>query len=185
MMARVRRGWAGPMGLSLILACTGCSYFRDRGRDARDIADIGITVSEKPGVGAYFGFCTLTTAGFAHVDGTLLGNVGRRYAGAIPMRYHNAGLLVWGEERMGYDGDYKPDDADTPRLYRTGPLGLATGPEPEVWKDVSCPKFVHVGFVGFSFTCRVQELLDFVLGWTTLDLMADDVADAPVEKPAK
>jgi len=37
-----------PLVLALALAAQGCTYLGDRLRDAAQMADIGITVSEKP-----------------------------------------------------------------------------------------------------------------------------------------
>ena len=38
--------------LSAMCLSTGCSYLRNRGSDAADIFDAGITVSKKPGFSA-------------------------------------------------------------------------------------------------------------------------------------
>jgi hypothetical protein len=42
---------------------------------------------------------------------------------------------------------------------------------------VSCPKLLHLGWVGVELNCRFVELADFLLGWAGVDFMEDDVAE--------
>ncbi|MHC4788994.1 MAG: hypothetical protein ACYS8K_07295, partial [Planctomycetota bacterium] len=61
--------------------------------------------------------------------------------------------------------------------YRVGVLGLLHGPGPGVRDAVSCPKLLHLGWVGVELNCRFVELADFLLGWAGVDFMEDDVAE--------
>ena len=38
----------------------------------------------------------------------------------------------------------------------------------------NCPKMLHLGWVGLTLNCKFTELTDFLLGWTTLDILSDD-----------
>jgi hypothetical protein len=39
---------------------------------------------------------------------------------------------------------------------------------------ISCPHYLHLGWVGVVATPRYLQMLDFVAGWTTLDVGGDD-----------
>jgi hypothetical protein len=53
----------------LILAGSGRAYMHNRGNDAAQIFDVGVTVSVKPGFSLYAGSLNILTLGFSHVDG--------------------------------------------------------------------------------------------------------------------
>ncbi len=159
----------------LVLSSGGCaSYWASRGNDALDIFDVGVTVSRDPQFSLYAGFLNVAALGYSRMDGTLLG-IGGRHAGAVATRQNAAGLLVWGEERLGYE-DFDREDPESPESWRVGPVGLATGPAPPNGQTVNCPKLLHLGWVGLTLNCRFGELADFLLGWATLDIMGDDAA---------
>jgi len=73
------------LGVALMMASGGCAYLKDRGNDAMDMFDIGITFSKQPRFGVYAGFQSLLGAGYAHVDGKMLG-LGQRNVGWLDMR---------------------------------------------------------------------------------------------------
>jgi len=109
------------------------------------------------------------------VDGWLIG-LGRRHVGIMQTRSRGAGLLLWGQERWGYEDDYNPSDPSSPAFWRVGAIGLSEGPPPD-WRNVFvCPKMIHFGWVGFTLNCKLGEMADFLLGWTTIDIMKDDTA---------
>ena len=172
-MKRISRRLALMIALPLIVAAlTGCAYLKNRGNDALDILDVGITFSEEPHVGVYAGFESLLSVGYADVEGKIFG-IGNRQAGWMDMKYKAAGALLEGHEEWGY-GDYKNDPAR--RQKQGAGLGLLYDEVPRtVPKFLNCPKFVHLLFIGVDVNCKIGEVLDFVLGWTTLDIGCDDV----------
>ena len=172
---RVRRAAlliAGIVMLTAMFFSTGCSYMENRGNDALDFLDLGITVSKKPGFSLYVGLVNVVTLGYSNVDGTLLGTGGRD-VGALPMRHNAGGVLLWGYEQLGYV-DFDPEDPDSPPSWRVGIIGLAQGPGPDKHETGNCPKLFHLGWVGFALNCHFYELADFLLGWANLDIMGDD-----------
>ena len=169
---------------AILMACGGCAYLKDRGNDALDIFDVGMTFTKEPRVGIYAGFQSLLAAGYANVDGWMAG-VGNRHAGWLDMRYHAAGCLLEGYEQWGFDGDYDPADEGSPTKRGIG-VGLIYGGYPTtVVKALNCPKFLHVGFIGVNVNCKIAQALDFVLGWTTLDIGLDDECLGQESVPAE
>ena len=50
---------------------------------------------------------------------------------------------------------------------------------------MNCPKLFHLGRVGLTLNCKFGEAADFLLGWLTVDIRADDApAPAPETAPA-
>jgi len=160
--------------LPLLLGSAGCAYMGNRGNDALDIFDVGVTTSPKAGFSLYAGFLNLAALGYSEVDGTLYGLAGR-HAGAIPMRQNAGGLVVWGYEQLGYE-DFDAADPASPPSWGVGPIGWITGPCPPPSQVLNCPKLLHLGRVGITLNCHFGELADFILGWTTLDIIGDDTA---------
>jgi len=164
-----------------LLACIGCTYAQDRSQDFTDIFDVGVTVSAKPQFSLYAGFLNILSLGYSNFDGTLLGMAGRHY-GAIDARQNAAGLLLWGREQFGYE-DFNADEPDSPTPWGVAIAGR--GARPPVGQIVNCPKMLHLGWVGLTVNCKLGQLADFLLGWTTLDIMGDDAPhDEPME-PAR
>lgn len=150
----------------------GCAYLKDRGNDALDILDVGLTFSTKPHVAVYAGFQSVLGAGYADVEGKMLG-IGNRKVGWLDMRYSAAGSLVEAREEWAY-GDYEDD----PELIQKQGVGLGLfyhGLPRTVPKALNCAKFVHVLFVGVNVNCKIGEVLDFILGWIPHDIGGDDV----------
>ena len=153
-----------------LLACTGCTYVQNRGQDFTDIFDVGVTVSAKPQFSLYAGFLNILSLGYSDLDGTLLGMAGRHY-GAVDARQNAAGLLLWGREQFGYE-DFDADDPDSPTPWGVAIAGR--GARPPLAQVVNCPKMLHLGWVGLTVNCKLGQLADFLIGWTTLDIMGDD-----------
>lgn len=164
---------------------SGCStpYMRNRGFDAMDMFDGGITTSDKFEFALYLGFFNFLTVGYSDFDGTLHGICGRKF-GDFQAHHHGTGLLVWGQEELGYDGPPGTASLDKPDKYSVGPLGLALGPRPPFRQTLNCPKLLHLGWVGVALNCHFPEFADFFLGWLGFDIYDDDVVGRAVEKPA-
>lgn len=155
---------------------SGCAYLKNRGNDALDVFDVGVTASKEPKFAIYAGFLNVTALGYSNLDGTLVG-IGGREVGVMPVRQHAEGSIFHGSEQLGY-ADFNMEDPDSPEMWRVGIIGLLEGPPPPKGQIVNCPKLLHFGWIGFTLNCRFGELADLILGLTTLDIMGDDSAGA-------
>jgi hypothetical protein len=164
----------GTLTLLAGVLCAGCGYLQDRGNDALDIFDVGVTVSKDPGLSVYCGFNSILPVGFAYMDGWLLGS-GGRHVGIVPARNRGIGLVLWGEEQIAYK-DFDGNDPKSPPLRRVGILGLIQGPIPDRRNILACPKLLHLGWIGLTLNCKIGEAIDFLVGLTTIDIMKDDVS---------
>jgi len=159
---------------ALCAFCGGCAYMQNRGNDALDILDVGITVSTEPHVAAYAGFQSLLALGYSEMDGKLIG-IGQRQVGILDMRYNAGGMLLEGHEQFAYGKNFDPADPESPPRRGAG-LGLIYHESPRnAMEALQCAKFVHLLFIGADLNCKIGEVVDFVLGWTTLDIGRDDV----------
>ena len=155
--------------LATLVLSSGCAYMKDRGHDALNIFDIGITVTKQPHFGIYAGFNSLLAAGYTDIpDGWLLG-LGHTHFGALDMRYHGAGALLEGYEAQGYD-DFDKNDPNSPRERGMG-FGMLYSHTPRTIPEaMQCNKIVHVGWIGLDLNCKIGGLLNFIVGWTTFSL---------------
>lgn len=170
-----RRALGGVLAAAALVLLMGCGpggqYLQDRGGDAADLLSMGITVSAKPGF-ALYGHC-LAPVGFSHVDGYYLGVLNRR-VGVIPLHERRVGLLLWGREESAA-GQCGLREAGEP-LARD--IGILAGGSKKERGPALCSSGgahnLHLGFVGVSALPCVVQVVDFVLGWTTLDIIGDD-----------
>ncbi len=173
---------------------TGCAYLNARGRDALDIMDIGITVTDKwsPDFSLYADFFQITPIGYTSIDGKVLG-IGNRQIGLLNYENNSWGILLGGSDRKG-SGAFNPEDprqvradqrdaSERPR-FNTGVVRMiAEGNAPPTPTFFECDRGIHLGWIGFHFSLRPLDLLDFILGWSTLDILEDDDV-IPSEKGA-
>jgi len=160
----------------VLLGSTGCTYLGNRGRDALDIFDMGIVVSDhvRPDFAAFMTFWNLFPMGYANVDGKLIGIGGGR-AGVLDFRHvHSWGVLAWGAEQHAV-GETAPD-AEAPARYEEGFLRLALDAEnkplPHTYYD--CDRTFVLGWVGLHLRVKLDDLADFITGWVGMDIMRDD-----------
>ncbi|MCP4688937.1 MAG: hypothetical protein GY859_12865 [Desulfobacterales bacterium] len=111
--------------VSSALLMNGCAYMEARGRDALDILEIGVTITDKaePDFAFYFDFFNITPVGYAKVDGKVLG-IGNRQIGWLDHSNQRWGLLAAGEERET-SGVFNPKD---PHLTRADHRDVAELP---------------------------------------------------------
>lgn len=139
---------------------SGCTYLKNRKNDAMDMFDVGITVSAKPGFSAYVDGGLVLPIGVSYVDGKLLG-IGRSTFGVHDFRQKGVGYVIGGSLQRGVD-NYDPEDPYAPKRYDTGLLGYAKGTtfaqlgpaEEETERPrtrATCPKTLHLGWIGFDF----------------------------------
>lgn len=182
------------LSLISIAGQVGCAYTQDRGRDALDIFDIGLTVSAKPGFAAHFDFFNITPVGFSHVDGWWLG-IGQRQAGIMELRDRAWGVILWGsvQQRIGEFNPHHPylmwrstvremEERGEPlpteaQRYNTGLVRMISQDNtPPPLTFTSCRRLFHFGWIGIGFNIRPVEFADFLVGFTTLDITGDDIS---------
>jgi len=184
---RVSRGSLAIISAILLVSmflCSGCAYLANRGNDALDVLDIGVTASKDPKFALYASDFSIISIGYSNVDGTLVG-IGGREVGAMPVRHHAGAVVLYGYERFGYE-DFDMQDPDSPEKWRVGLIGLLEGPLPPKHQFANVPRMLHLGWIGLALNIRFGELADFILGLTTIDIMHDDTAgvvaaNAPAE----
>ncbi|MBU0547375.1 MAG: hypothetical protein KKH57_01260 [Candidatus Omnitrophica bacterium] len=169
----------------LTSALSGCTYLKNRGNDAMDMFDVGITLTSKPNFALYLDIAQVLPIGFSHVDGKLIG-IGRSTFGVHDFRQKGYGYLIGGSMQRGVD-NYDPNNPDDPATYDVGILGFTNGTHmanynPAQYEEgrpkthPTCPKTLHLGWIGIEWGCKAWDMLDFILGWTTLDIGEDDLA---------
>jgi len=190
MMKRTLAAWL----LTVLLCLTqGCAYLQNRVNDAVEVIDIGVTVSDSPCLSGFVIFppIHLTLVGIGMVDGWFTGLGGGRLQAFCPYYQNSIGLGVWGEETVSFGKSAKDLPLNNEEelrkqatFYRSGLFGLMQGPLPTEDYWISCPHYVHIGFVGAVFSPRYSEIADFFLGWLLIDINGDDVAgETPAVAP--
>jgi len=167
----------GRMALVVVLVAVaavgqGCGYLADRGADAAQMFDFGLTFSKKPQFSAYMNCPVIAPIGYGKVDGYFVG-VGGGKVGAMKHHQESSGLLVWGREEVSWES-FDTKEADTLSVQGVGVLGLAEGQEGEKAYTPACIHYLHLGFVGIAANVRWLEIPDFFLGFFLLDPMGDD-----------
>ena len=199
-MNRTLRRWV----VSVALVCTafsltGCTYMGHRGRDAADMFEIGLTFSGRPQFALLpVDYFNLVGLGYSHVDGTYVG-IGNRRAGAMPFKDDGSyGLLFWGQDALKV-GTFNPNNPHEAWVGEMKQLASAGEPLPVERPDyhkglvrlpiednapppitfMKCRRNVHLGWFGLHAAFSPLDIVDFLLGWTTLDMLGDDVGAAP------
>ena len=168
------------VGVLLSAACSGCAttgYLGDRMRDAGDVftASVGMGAGAKARVGP------LQIGAIGNIDmwglrGGKLGDV------AFYETLTRDSLLPWpihgsfGEERFVYKAPREMPSRRGKAFLAKAPLpfvGIAD--QPEYYTQVEVVIAV-IGSLRLGF--NPGELLDFVLGWTTIDMYGDDLNKA-------
>ncbi|MDH3346283.1 MAG: hypothetical protein OEL75_03785 [Kiritimatiellaceae bacterium] len=158
---------------------------KNRGNDLADIFDIGITVN---GGAPQFRLefqPFLFPIGYSNLDGKLIG-FGNRKWGVNEFESKGWGALLTGEGKYG-TGPFNPcdprqyepidDPENAPEERPSYAMGLIPVMQDgnDLWaKNIECNKGIHLGWIGIHLPCRPLDLVDFVLGFTTLDIMKDD-----------
>ncbi|MHC5035057.1 MAG: hypothetical protein ACYTFZ_08480 [Planctomycetota bacterium] len=164
----------------LFTASQGCSspgnvgiYLKHRAEDLLDTFDIGVTLSLWPGLAIYADAVSVAPGGIGYVDGWFVG-LGGGQLGLTRHYEKSLGLLIWGYEEVGW-GEFDKHDKDTLDRQFVGVAGILLPPykgRPAYMP--SCIHYLHVLCVGAVANARYMEMIDFVLGWSTLDIAGDD-----------
>ena len=173
-----------PVILVSLLALSllqGCSYLKNRWNDAGDMIDVGFTYSKKPQIALYYDFVPIIPIGYGRVEGNYIGLGGGAGRWNSPHFERSYGAILWGQEELTFEKsktelDAMPEEARNKTLdfQRTGLIGIVQGPFPGPHYLISCPHYLHIGWIGVVATPRYLQMLDFILGWTTLDIGGDD-----------
>lgn len=167
----LRKSLFCALALVGLMATTGCTYMRNRGNDFSEIIDAGVTVSPEPQFSLYAGFLTVFSLGYSNMDGVFYG-LQKGDWGAYEARHDAVGLLLYGWEEFAYEP--RPallQPSDEP--WGTG-FGLISRRAAEPNQFMNCPKMLHFGPVGITVNCKFVEIVDFLVGLTTIDIVGDD-----------
>lgn len=176
----------------LLFFFVGCSYLKNRAGDAGDIIDLGFTFSSKPQFALYYDFIPIIPIGYGEVDGKFIGLGGGKFGWWTSHYERSYGLILWGQEEVTFEksksdlNKMKEDERNKElNFQRTGLIGIFQGPFPSTDYLISCPHYIHLGWFGVVASPRYLQILDFVFGWTTLDIGSDDNAGEKKEEKDK
>jgi len=173
--------------LAAALAClfSGCAYMKDRGNDLIDIMDLGITVNDKiePQFGLYIDFFNILPLGYSHIEAKTIG-FGNRQGGWLYYADDSWGVIFWGREMKAL-GEFNPKDPHRTRkdqreatewpYYNVGLARMISEDDsPPTAQFIECQRVLHLGWIGIFAHLRPIDVVDFILGWTTLDIVGDD-----------
>lgn len=183
--------------LCLLMFSVGCSAYRpyltsevfsgiehypeNRVRDALDMIDIGFTVSKKPGFALWYDFVPIIPVGVSYVDGYYIGLSGGKLTLWDKHFQRHLGVGIWGHEEVSWgvskeELDAMPDEErkEASNFQRTGLIGSLQRPFAAPPYFISCPHYIHLGWVGVIGSPRYYQMADFVLGFAFIDLGLDD-----------
>ena len=178
------------VALVVMMASTGCTYLKNRGNDASDVFEIGLTVTPRcmPVFALYWNPFNMLPFGYANAHDLILLGWSDRQAGALTMYFHGWGAFAWGSQQLGIgrhdmpgaDGEPEPlgwSVTEPGHTYTTGFVGAwgQNGPPGRTFGE--CPKLLSLGWIGLYANCSFLDFADFILGWTTLDIGHDDAPD--------
>lgn len=169
---RIVLGLTVVAGAAVLGGC-GSPYLRQRRNDLLQVGDLGITTSKKPYLSVHACGLGLVSAGAGRLDGKFTGLGGDQVG--TQDHYHRAlGLVVWSYDEIGWGDKVDPKDPNTLLQWHIGPVGWLGYPKRPPSYSLACTHYLHLGFVGLMSNLRYLEMVDFLLGWTTLDIMGDD-----------
>jgi len=179
-MTRLRRVAMVAAVAVVMFTSQGCAvakYFQYRGEDCLEMVDFGFTVTSKPCIGLYWNSLDLLVAGYSNVDGHFIGWGGGQIG--VTRHYNHCYGLIVSHEEVGW-GKFDKNDPNTLYERYGGLAGLAslmgTGynrPSPDY--TPACVHFIpHLGYVGIMWNARWTQILDFIVGFTTIDIAGDD-----------
>ena len=168
---------------TILLGLQGCSYLQHRGEDLLDMMDFGVTYSTELGFAAYYDLTPFIPIGYGNVDGYFIG-VGGGQVGHMRHYEKSLGVMLYGKEEVGFGEGFDKDKPETVNAAKVGLLGAIEGPVPGPDYFPTCLHYFHFGYVGGVWNLRYLQMLDFMLGWTTLDICFDDgVERGGAERP--
>ncbi|MFH0944444.1 MAG: hypothetical protein V2A76_04530 [Planctomycetota bacterium] len=163
----------------ILLGTSSCgsvgTYFKHRYEDFGDMADLGFSFTTTPQIGLYWNSLELIVAGYSKIDGYFVGFGGGQIG--VTRHYNHCYGFLYAVEKVGWgdglDGEH-PEEVIAERT--AGILGILlppynSGPN---YTPACVHFFPHIAYVGLVWNLRYMQIIDFVLGWTTLDICGDD-----------
>jgi len=183
--------WVRLLALLALAACApGCAnipvvgpYLSNRGRDALDMFDIGVTITPKPQFGLYANCPFTVPVGGAKVDGYYAG-IGGGKIGIVEHHQDSLGLIVTGHEKVTW-GSADDEGGQSGGDLKIGLLGLNMDAEGNPVYRPQCTHYFHLGFVGVTGNINYKDIPDFFLGWFGLDICGDDQREAKMASRAE
>lgn len=162
------------LGVALVLmTLQGCTYMKNRGDDALQVADIGLTFSNRPYLSAYVCGFGAISFGAGSFDGHFLGWGGD--AVSWQRLYHrDIGLGPWSYSEIGWGDSLDPQKPETLEQWYAGLIGWFQHPPRRPAYGVACVHYLHLGWFGFVGNLRYAEMIDFLTGWVGYDFCGDD-----------
>ena len=164
--------------LWLSMGCTQVqTYFQNRYNDALQMVDFGISITDTPQVGLYWNSLDVLTFGYCNLDGHFVGWGGNQI-GYTRLRAHCWGF-GYAYEEIGW-GDYDETRPETMYITNGGLPGYFMFWDDNIPQKIpayspACVHFFpHIAYVGLVWNARWYEILDFLVGFTTIDLAGDD-----------
>jgi hypothetical protein len=170
--------------IALAVGAQGCAqmgavgtYFLQRGQDALDIPDMGISITSTPQWGFFWNSLEMGPGGWSKIDGHVLGWAGGRLGWV--RHYNHCYGLFYLTENIGWGPNVDPDDPSTYYTQTAGIVGYILPPydSTPAYTPACVHFFPHIGYVGFVWNLRYMEMVDFMLGWFGLDIAGDDGYD--------
>lgn len=161
-----------PVTAASVICLHGCTYLQHRGRDLRDVVTISV---EKNSYGASAQLIGPTLGlGFSEGDG-----YGLRSGAVGKYKHTELNIIIIGYKEMKLKPDPRAKSYADWSLwdpFKKDKLPVATEEEKEgsraSWFKTEAAIGLYYGLrVGFNY----GEFLDFILGFTTLDILKDDV----------
>ncbi len=173
-------GWPAPVRRALLVvavvaALPGCAskYMKHRGDDALQMVDIGITTTKTPYGSFHLCGFGLVSLGVGRVDGQFHGLGGDQF-GTTEHFHRDLGVILWSYDEVGWGKKMDPEKPETLQRLHIGPIGYLLYPERRPPYAFACLHYLHLGYVGLVGNIRYVEILDFLLGWASVDICNDD-----------
>ena len=158
---------------AVLLGSTGYTYFQNRVEDFVEIGDLGLTFTKTPQIGLYWNSLDIFPVGYSNIDGWFAGWGGGQIG--VTRHYDKCWGLGYGREVVGW-GDFDKNDPSTLYIRGAGVLGILLPPYDSgpSYTPACVHFFPHLGYDRLVWNARWMEMVDFVVGWTTIDLAGDD-----------
>ncbi len=126
-------GWIRKAGRAAVLALVlvapqGCAYLQDRGDDAAEMFDVGVTWTSEPCFSFNLCLLGLASIGGGYMDGHFAG-IGGGQAGVMRHYHNGVDLLLWSYDEVAWGDDYDVEKPETLTAWYIGPVGWAQHPE--------------------------------------------------------
>jgi len=157
----------------ILVGSSGCAYVTYRAEDFAEIVDVGFTFTKTPQIGLYWNSLDIFPVGYSKIDGWFVGWGGGQFG--VTRHYNECWGFGYAREEIGW-GEFNKNDKDTLDVQYSGILGMALPPyEGGPSYTPACVHFFpHLGYVGLVWNARWMEMVDFIVGWTTIDIAGDD-----------